>query len=274
MTWDKFMPELDLKQTGLTYSASGPFTKHCERIQKFRETGHLKHLYRNELDKACFAHDAAYSDSKDLAKRTISDKILKDRAYEIARNRKYDGYQRALASMVYKFFDKKTGSGASVNEQLAEEVHKQVTKKFKRRKVYARFKDNIWAADLAEMESLSSKNKNVKYLLCVIDVFTKYAWVKPLKDKKGKTVLNAFIEIVNESNRKPNKLWVDQGREFYNKLMQEWLDNNDILMYSTHITGKSVITESVTKTLKDKIYKKMTTNDSKSYLPYLNKLVD
>ena len=79
------------------------------------------------------------------------------------------------------------------------------------------------------MESLSSKHKNVKYLLCVIDVFTKYLWVKSLKDKKGKTVLNAFIAIVNESNRKPIKLWVDQGREFYNKLMQEWLDNNDIL---------------------------------------------
>ena len=78
---------------------------------------------------------------------------------------------------------------------------------------------------------MSSTNKNVKYLLCVIDVFTKYAWVKPLKDKKGKTVLSAFIEIVNESNRKPSKLWVDQGRESYNKLMQEWLDNNDISMY-------------------------------------------
>ena len=106
------------------------------------------------------------------------------------------------------------------------------------------------------MESLSSKNKNVKYLLCVIDVFTKYAWVKPLKDKKGKTVLNAFMEIVNESNRKPNKLWVDQGREFYNKLMQEWLDNNDILMYSTHNEGNSVIAERFIKTLKAKIYKK------------------
>ena len=119
--------------------------------------------------------------------------------------------------MVYKSFDKKTRSGVSVNEQLAEELHKPVIKKFKRRKVYARFKESIWAADLPKMESLSSKNKNVKYLLCVIDVFTKYAWFKPLKDKKGKTVLNAFIEIVNESNRKPNKLWVDQGREFYNK---------------------------------------------------------
>ena len=108
----------------------------------------------------------------------------------------------------------------------------------------------------------------------MIDFFTKYAWVKPLKSKKGKTVLNDFIEIVSESNRKPNKLWVDQGREFYNKCMQEWLDNKDILMYSTHNEGKSVIAERFIKTLKSKIYKKMTANDSKSSLLYLNRLVD
>ena len=110
------MPELHLKQPGFTYSACGPFIKHRERIQTFRKTGNSKHLYRNELEKVCFAHDAAYYNSKDLAKRTISDKILTETAYEIARNRNYDGYQRALASIVYKFFDKKTWSGISVNE--------------------------------------------------------------------------------------------------------------------------------------------------------------
>ena len=144
LTGVKFIPELDLKQPGFTHSACGPFTKHRERIQKSRKTGNLRHLYRNELDEVCFVHDAAYSDSNDLAKRIISDKTLRDRAYEIARNRNYDGYQRALARMVYKFFDKKTGSGTSVNEQLAKELHKSVIKKLKRRKVYARFKDNIW----------------------------------------------------------------------------------------------------------------------------------
>ena len=97
---------------------------------------------------------------------------MKDRAYEIARNCNYDAYQKALASTVYKFFNKKTGSGMSVNEQLAEELHKVVIKKFKGRKAYSRFKNNNWAADLAEMESLPSKNKNVKYLLCVIYVST------------------------------------------------------------------------------------------------------
>ena len=95
-----------------------------------------------------------------------------------------------------------------------------------------------------------------------------------MKDNKGKTVLNVFIKIVNESNHKPNKLWVDQATEFYNKLMQEWLDNNDNLMYCIHNEGKSVIAERFIKTLKPKIYKRMTTNDSKSYLPDLNELVD
>ena len=90
----------------------------------------------------------------------------------------------------------------------------------------------------------------------LIDIFTKYTWVKPLKDTKGETVLNAFIEILNESNRKPNKLWVEQGIEFYDKFMQEWLDNNDVLMYSTSNEGESVITERFIKPLKPKIYKK------------------
>ena len=115
LTGVKFMPELHLKQSGFTYSACRPFTKHREKVQKFKETSNLKHLYRNELDKACFAYDAVCSESKDLTKKTISDKILKDRAHEIAKNYGYDGYQRALASMVYKFFDKKTGSRISVN---------------------------------------------------------------------------------------------------------------------------------------------------------------
>ena len=125
------------------------------------------------------------------------------------------------------------------------------------------------------MESLSSKNKNVQYLLCVIDAFIKYAWVKSLKYKKGTTVLNIFTEIVNESNRKSNKVLVDQGREFYNKLMQEWWNNNDNLMYSTHNEDKSVIGETLkVKTLRAKIYRKMTANDSESYFSHLNKLVD
>ena len=105
------------------------------------------------------------------------------------------------------------------------------------------------------MKSLSSKNKKINYLY-VIDVSTKYAWFKHLKYKKGKTVLNTFIEIVNESNRKPIKLWVDQGREFYNKRMQEWWGNNNILMYLTNNEDKWVIAERFIDILKSKLYKK------------------
>ena len=115
---DKFMPEMHLKQPGFTYSASGPFTKHKERIRKFNQTGDTRYIYRNDLDKACFQHDSANADNKDLINRTRADKVLRDKAYDIARNPKHDDYQRGLVSMVYKFFDKKTmGSGVN-NESL------------------------------------------------------------------------------------------------------------------------------------------------------------
>ena len=132
---DKFMPEMHLRQPQFTYSACGTFTKHKQRIQKFKETGDTNYIYKNELDKACFTHDAAYSDSIDLIKRTVAYKILKNKAFDIAKDPKYDGYQRGLASMVYKFVDKKSkGNGSKhvntklipQNEQLADELHKPI----------------------------------------------------------------------------------------------------------------------------------------------------
>ena len=134
---DKFTPEMHLKQPKFTYSACGPFTKNKERIQKFKETGDTSYIYKNELDKACFQHDMAYGDFKDL-ERTASDKVLRDKAF------KYDGYQRGLASMAYKFFDKKLKrSGVANNQikqnrrpldlallQLAKELHKPVIRNF------------------------------------------------------------------------------------------------------------------------------------------------
>ena len=109
LTGEKFMHELHLRQPWFIYSACRPFTKCRERIQIFRETGNLKRPYSNELGKACFPHDAVYSDSKNVAKRTISDKVFKDRAHGIDRNPNNDGYQRELASVVYTFFDKEIG---------------------------------------------------------------------------------------------------------------------------------------------------------------------
>ena len=114
--------------------------------------------------------------------------------------------------MVYKFFDKKsTGSGFKSSSILADELHKPIIKKFDKRKVYSQFKDNIWEADLADMQSLSRKNKGIKYLLCVIDLYRKYGFVIALKDKKVISIVNTFNKIIKQSNRKPNKIWVDQG---------------------------------------------------------------
>ena len=101
---DKFMPEMLLRQPAFTYSTCGQFTKNKERIQESKQTGDTSYIYKNELDKACFQHDMAYGDFKDLTKRTIADKVLKNKAFKIASDHKYDGYQRGLASMVYKFF--------------------------------------------------------------------------------------------------------------------------------------------------------------------------
>ena len=145
------MPEMHLKQPGFTYSACGPFTKNKERIEKFMQTGNTDFIYKNELDKACFQHDMAYGKSKDLIKRTQSDKVLKVKAFKIANNPNYDGYERGLGSMVYKFFDKKSAScnkfkGSGINEpnyRLGNELHKPIIRKFKKRKVYSSFRDNI-----------------------------------------------------------------------------------------------------------------------------------
>ena len=145
---DKFMPEMNLRQPQFVYSACGPFTRHKERIKEFKRTGDTRLLYRNELYKACFKHDAAYAKYKDVENRLISDQKLRNSAHDIASNPKYDGYQRGLASMVYKFFDskiapldKKTkgvkGKGVKNNKILAEELHKSVIKKFNKRKVYS-----------------------------------------------------------------------------------------------------------------------------------------
>ena len=129
LTGDKFMPEMHLRQPGFTYIACGPFTKNEERIKKFMQTGNTDFIYKNELDKVCFQHDMAYGKAKDLVRRIQSDKVLRDKAFKIASDSKYDGYQRGLGSMVYKFFDKKSSGSGIVNEpnyQLANELHKSI----------------------------------------------------------------------------------------------------------------------------------------------------
>ena len=188
--------------------------------------------------------------------------------------------------MVYKFFDKKSmGSGTAESSsleriakasslKLADELHKPVIRKFNKRKVYSQFKDNIWGADLADMQSLSKKNKGIKYLLCAIDLFSKYAFFVTLKDKKGISITNAFKKIIKQSNGKPNKIWVDQGGEFYNHDFKKWLSSNDISIYSTYNEGKSVAAERFIRTLKNKLYKHMTATGKNVYYNVLDDIVN
>ena len=139
--------------------------------------------------------------------------------------------------------------------ELAEELRKPIIRKFKKRTVYSGFKNNIWGDHLADMELISKFDKVFRFLLCVIDIFSKYTWVVPLKDKKGITITNYFQKILKESNRKPNKVWVGKGSEFYNSSVKKWLKDNGIEMYSIHNEEESVFPERFIRMLNTKIYK-------------------
>ena len=143
-----------------------------------------------------------------------------EKAFNIAKNQKNDGFQRGLPSMVYKFFDKKiSGSGIKnyVKQRVSWRINKPFVKKFNKREVHSSSIDNIWVDDFADMQLISKFNKWIRFLIYVIDIYSKYAWVVLLKDEKGITITNTFQKILDESNRKPKKLWVDKGCEFYNR---------------------------------------------------------
>ena len=142
-------------------------------------------------------------------------------------------------------------------QRLVEELHKPIRRKFQTRKIIVNHIDEIWAADLVEMQRFSKWNKGYRYLLMVIDVFSKYGWIVPLKDKKGESVTKAFIEIFKEG-RKPQYLWVDKGKEFYNKHLKDLLEKNGIHMYSTENEEKSSVVERWNRTIKSKMWKQFT----------------
>ena len=214
---------------------------------------------------------------------------MRDKVFNIAKIPKYDGYQRGLGSMVYKFFDKKSTESGIVNNnnnnnennnndikqnlQLAKELDKTIIRKLKKRKVYSGFRDNIWGANLADMQLISKFNKGFRFLLCIIDIFSKYAWVVPLKDKKCFTIVNAFQKILKEPEHKPNKIGIDKGSEFYNSYFKKWLKDNDIEIYSIQNVGKSVVAERFIRTLK-KNYKCMTALSKNVYIDKLDDIVN
>ena len=160
---DNFMPELHLKQPGFTYSACGSLTRNKERIEMFMQTGNTDFIYRDELDKACFQHDMAYRKSKEIEKRTQSDKVLRDKAFKIAIDPnmlviKEDQLQWFTSYLIKK----SSGSGVATEPN---ELHRQIIRKIERQNVYSSFRDNIWGVDLADIQSLRKYNQGTKYLL-------------------------------------------------------------------------------------------------------------
>jgi len=158
-------------------------------------------------------------------------------------------------------------------KQLATELHSRRVKKFQRRPVIVLYPNQIWSIDLAFMDSLKEYNNGNKYILVVVDAFSKYAWCTPLKDKSSATVLNSLKEIIEKSGKQPKFIWVDKGTEFYNKDFKKWADSKDITIYSTYGESKSMIAESFIKTLKTNLQKYFTETNSRNWVDVLPKIV-
>ena len=160
------------------------------------------------------------------------------------------------------------------SSNFAKEIHHKVIRKFTRRKVIVTGIDKIWAMDLASMESFVEYNNGYKFILCIIDVFSKFAWCVPLKNKSATTVLNAVTDVVKKSDRIPEKIWVDRGSEFYNKDFQKWAKSNDITIYSTYGESKSVVVERFIRTLKEMITQFFTSTNSRDWVKILPKVMN
>ena len=157
-------------------------------------------------------------------------------------------------------------------QNLAEELHKPVKRKFPKRKVFVSGIDDTWAADLVEMGSFSEWNEGVRYLLMVIDVFSKYGWIRTLKNKKGISVAEAFKSIFKEG-RKPKKLWVDKGKEFWNKEVKAVMDENGVERYSTENEEKSAVVERWNRTIKERMWKMFSARNDTTYVDKLKNIL-
>ena len=157
-------------------------------------------------------------------------------------------------------------------QQLAEELHKPIIRKFTKRRVFVKGVDEIWAADLVEMQRFSDWNKGIKYLLMVIDVFSKFGWIEPLQNKKGETMAAAFEKIF-KSGRQPRLLWIDKGKEFYNKNVNQLLSRKNIKLYSTENEEKSSVAERFNRTIKQQLWKMFSANNNTIYFDKIDELL-
>ena len=222
----------------------------------------------NRVDKAAYNHDICYLKNNDTATRNaVCDKNMLKELKDIYNPTIRERMERGLVSSL---IGTKARFGWGINKKkassLAEELHKPIKRKFKKRRVLVNGIDKIWAADLVDMQAFSKLNHGVKYLLAVIDILSKYGWLIPLKDKTGKSVASALKTIFKE--RKPEKIWVDKGKEFYNKDVKDLVE-----LYSTENEEKSSVVERWIRTMKEKMWKYFTDKNTNIYIDILPSLV-
>ena len=264
--------ELHLRTlTGKKYSFCGPNTKLDERLNS-DDTPKEWSKPINKVDEVCLHHDLAYkyADEGKGTRHEADEKMLEE-----LNNLTDLNFSEKVARAVIKPIIKtkhKLGLGIKKNNsQEAKELHKPIIRKFKRRKVIVHKIDEIWSADLVDMRHFSKQNKQFKYLLTVIDIFSKFAWAIPLKTKTGKELIQSFQKLIKK--RKPNKLWTDAGKEFVNKEFKKFLTDNEIELYQTFNEGKAVVIERFNRTLKEKMWRYFTETKCNKYLDFLPKLV-
>ena len=224
-----------------------------------------------KTDAICAQHDVDYTLAKNLKDKHIADDKMIKAINELPYNQQQ--YGTFLVKNIIRS-KRKLGLGVENHDKiLSEELHKSKRKNYPRRKIIVNHIDEIFAADLVEMQKFAKLNKGYRYLITCIDIFSKFAWVIPLKDKRGITIKNALQKIFNE--RKPKFLWTDRGTEFYNKQVQDLLNENNIKIYSTNNSEiKSAVIERFNRTFKNMMYKKFTENNNTIFYNILYELVD
>ena len=226
----------------------------------------------NTVDEIARRHDICYRDNNNKAGKTKCDEtMLHDLNLVTPKNRR-EKVDKLLVQAIIKAKNKMGMGLITWSDQLADELHKPIRRKFIKRTVFVKNVDDIWTADLVDMQKLSRENKGFKYLLTVIDVFSKYGWIIPLKTKTGVEVAEALQNLF-EKNKPPSKLWTDKGTEFYNTHVNKVLQKNNVLLYSTEDKEKSSVVECWNRTMKRNMWKYFTANNTHSYINILPQLV-
>ena len=254
------------------YKYLGPYNPLDSQLEH-DNTGKITKFYDqplNKVDEIAANHDVCYKLSSTNKTKNECDKEMVKNLDNLNPNEmtKWGKLARLIINSKQKLGFGFSGSGF---EKLANELHKPIIRNFKRRKVnFGNEPNEIWSADLIDLKKLKKYNNGFQYIINIIDLYSRYAWSIPIKNKTGKSIVEAF----NSINQKPKKIWVDNGSEFYNKIFKKWLNDNNIEMYSTFNEGKAVVIERFNRTLKNKMFKYFTANGTYKYIDILSSLIN